>query len=63
MNKPELISQVINHLDNAIADLGKAQMRGIKPEHKDLLIFTACRTIIHLRNTLLTNEGESNESN
>ena len=53
---------IIEHLNNAIADLGKAQMRGIKPEHKDLLLFTACRTIIHLRNTLTT-EGESNESN
>jgi hypothetical protein len=56
-------TDIINHLNDAIRDLGKAQMRGIKPEHKNLLLFTACRTIIHLRNTLLTNEGESNESN
>lgn len=58
MNEHDLIK----HLNNAMADLEKAQMRGINAEHKSLLIFTAYRTITHLRNTLLTTtEGEANE--
>ena len=55
-------TDLIKHLDNALADLEKAQMRGINASHKELLIFTACRTLTHLRNTLTT-EGEANESN
>lgn len=56
-------TDLIEHLNNALVDLEKAQMRGIHALHKELLIFTACRTLTHLRNTLLTNEGEANESN
>ena len=52
---------IIEHLNNAMADLEKAQMRGVNASHKELLIFTACRTLTHLRNTL-TNEGEANET-
>ena len=56
-------TDIIKQLNSAAQDLEKAQMRGIKPEHKNLLIFTAYYTITRLRNTLLTNEGEANESN
>lgn len=51
--------ELIQKLSVIAADLEKAQMRGIKAQHKSLLIFTAYRYANYLI-TQLT-EGESNE--
>lgn len=54
--------ELIKHLTDVLQDLEKAQMRGIQATHKQILVFTASRTIKNLISTL-TNEGEANESN
>jgi hypothetical protein len=54
--------ELIDYLIDVAQDLEKAQMRGIHASHKELLIFTASRSITNLILTL-TNEGEANETN
>jgi len=54
--------ELIDYLTDVSEDLKKAQLRGINASHKELLVFTASRSITNLILTL-TNEGEANESN
>ena len=53
--------ELIDYLTDVSEDLEKAQMRGVNASHKELLVFTASRSITNLILTL-TNEGESNET-
>ena len=53
--------ELIKHLTDVLQDLEKAQMRGIQATHKQILVFTASRTIKNILNDLT--KGEANESN
>lgn len=56
-------SHILKELNLIALDLAKAQMRGIKAEHKTLLIYTAHRTTQYLINHVAQpTEGEANES-
>jgi hypothetical protein len=53
--------ELIKHLTDVLQDLEKAQMRGVQATHKQILVFTASRTIKNILNDLT--KGEANESN